>query len=45
MLRMDTLPKAGPDGYEAGGDNIWASGYGIYECKLAYRGHGLVLER
>ena len=34
MLRMDTLPKAGPDGYEAGGDTIWASGYGIYECKL-----------
>ncbi|KAK6612466.1 TfdA family Taurine catabolism dioxygenase TauD [Botrytis cinerea] len=28
---MDTLPKAGPDGYEAGGDTIWASGYGIYE--------------
>ena len=34
MLRMDTLPKAGPDGCEAGGDTIWASGYGIYECKL-----------
>ena len=34
MLRMDTLPKAGPNGYEAGGDTIWASGYGIYECKL-----------
>ena len=33
LLRMDTLPKAGPDGYEAGGDTIWASGYGIYECK------------
>jgi sulfonate dioxygenase len=32
LLRMDTLPKAGPDGYEAGGDTIWASGYGIYEC-------------
>ncbi|KAA8575040.1 hypothetical protein MFRU_002g03320 [Monilinia fructicola] len=31
FLRMDTLPKAGPDGYEAGGDTIWASGYGIYE--------------
>lgn len=34
FLRMDTLPKAGPDGYEAGGDTIWASGYGIYECKF-----------
>jgi sulfonate dioxygenase len=45
MLRMDTLPKAGPDGHEAGGDTIWASGYGIYECKLAYHGHRLVLER
>jgi sulfonate dioxygenase len=33
MLRMDILPKAGPDGCEAGGDTIWASGYGIYECK------------
>ena len=33
MLRMDTLPKAGPDGYETGGDTIWASGYGIYECR------------
>lgn len=32
ILRMDTLPKAGPYGSEAGGDTIWASGYGIYEC-------------
>ncbi|CZR57911.1 related to E.coli dioxygenase [Phialocephala subalpina] len=31
LLRMDKLPKAGPDGYETGGDTIWASGYGIYE--------------
>jgi sulfonate dioxygenase len=43
VFRMDTLPKAGPDGYEAGGDTIWASRYGIYECKLA--NHGLELER
>ena len=34
LLRMDTLPKAGPDGSEAGGDTIWASGFGIYECGL-----------
>jgi sulfonate dioxygenase len=34
LLRMDTLPNAGPDGYETGGDTIWASGYGIYECEL-----------
>lgn len=34
LLRMDTLPSAGPDGYETGGDTLWASGYGIYECKL-----------
>lgn len=33
MLRMDTLPQAGPDGTEAGGDTIWANGYAIYECK------------
>jgi len=32
LLRMDTLPKAGPGGSESGGDTIWASGYGIYEC-------------
>ena len=34
LLKMDTLPKAGPDGSEAGGDTIWASGFGIYECGL-----------
>ncbi len=32
LLRMDTLPLSGPDGTEAGGDTIWASGYDIYEC-------------
>ncbi|PMD44607.1 tfdA family taurine dioxygenase [Hyaloscypha variabilis F] len=31
LLRMDTLPNAGPDGYETGGDTIWASGYHIYQ--------------
>ncbi|PQE08527.1 tfdA family taurine dioxygenase protein [Rutstroemia sp. NJR-2017a BBW] len=31
LLKMDTLPKAGPDGYEAGGDTIWASGPDIYD--------------
>ncbi|KAM3065871.1 hypothetical protein ACMFMF_010799 [Clarireedia jacksonii] len=31
LLRMDTLPKAGPDGSEAGGDTIWASGPDIYD--------------
>ncbi|GAB7356758.1 hypothetical protein MBLNU459_g7657t1 [Dothideomycetes sp. NU459] len=32
MLRMDTLPQSGPDGTEAGGDTIWASGYAVYEA-------------
>ncbi|OOF93265.1 hypothetical protein ASPCADRAFT_132972 [Aspergillus carbonarius ITEM 5010] len=31
MLKMDTLPPAGPGGSVAGGDTIWASGYGLYE--------------
>ncbi|PWY67146.1 tfdA family taurine dioxygenase [Aspergillus heteromorphus CBS 117.55] len=31
MLKMDTLPPAGPDGTLAGGDTIWASGYALYE--------------
>ncbi|OJK01735.1 hypothetical protein ASPACDRAFT_25643 [Aspergillus aculeatus ATCC 16872] len=31
MLKMDTLPKAGPGGEETGGDTIWASGYALYE--------------
>ncbi|KAF4626617.1 hypothetical protein G7Y89_g11544 [Cudoniella acicularis] len=31
LLRMDTLPKAGPNGSEAGGDTIWANGFAIYE--------------
>lgn len=35
MLRMDTLPRAGPDGAEAGGDTIWASGYAVYECEYS----------
>ena len=33
LLKMDTLPQAGPNGTEAGGDTIWASGFGIYECE------------
>jgi sulfonate dioxygenase len=32
LLKMDTLPLAGPDESEAGGDTIWASGYALYEC-------------
>lgn len=33
LLKMDTLPHAGPDASEeTGGDTIWASGYGVYEC-------------
>jgi len=35
LLRMDTLPKAAPDGSEAGGDTIWATGFGIYECEIS----------
>ncbi|RAL14692.1 TauD/TfdA dioxygenase family protein [Aspergillus homomorphus CBS 101889] len=31
LLKMDTLPNAGPGGTEAGGDTIWASGYALYE--------------
>ncbi|KAL3481760.1 hypothetical protein BJX99DRAFT_270086 [Aspergillus californicus] len=31
LLKMDTLPHAGPGGALAGGDTIWASGYGLYE--------------
>ncbi|PYH87461.1 tfdA family taurine dioxygenase [Aspergillus ellipticus CBS 707.79] len=31
LLKMDTLPHAGPDGALAGGDTIWASGYALYE--------------
>ncbi|PYI16289.1 tfdA family taurine dioxygenase [Aspergillus japonicus CBS 114.51] len=31
MLKMDTLPRAGPGGEETGGDTIWASGYALYE--------------
>lgn len=37
MLRMDTLPQAGPDASESGGDTIWASGYGVYECEIYRR--------
>jgi len=33
LLRMDTLPNAGPHGSEAGGDTIWATSFGIYECE------------
>lgn len=34
LLKMDTLPHAGPNEHElTGGDTIWASAYGVYECK------------
>lgn len=35
MLKMDTLPRAGPGGEETGGDTIWASGYALYECEFS----------
>ncbi|KAL4971466.1 hypothetical protein BDW66DRAFT_165211 [Aspergillus desertorum] len=42
MLRMDTLPAAGPDGGSySGGDTIWASGYAVYES----RGHGSLISK